>query len=113
MRVVVVDDEPLAREGLRDAVGRLALPDVEIGALCENGVVALDVIRTMQPEIVLLDISMPVLDGFAMLEQLEPEATPPAVIFVTAFDEHALRAFETQALAYLVKPVSDEKLRVA
>jgi two-component system, LytTR family, response regulator len=56
---------------------------------------------------------MPVLDGFAMLEQLEPEATPPAVIFVTAFDEHAVRAFEAEAVDFLVKPVSDGRLRAA
>jgi len=73
LRVVIVDDEPLAREGLRDAVARLAMPNIEIGALCENGVVALDVHRAMQPEILLLDIAMPVLDGFAMLERSSPK----------------------------------------
>jgi two-component system LytT family response regulator len=86
---------------------------VEVVALCENGVVALDVIRTLQPDILLLDIAMPVLDGFAMLEQLEPEATPPAVIFVTAYDEHAVRAFDAEALDFLVKPIADERLRAA
>ena len=113
LRIVIVDDEPLAREGLRDAVGRLAMPGVTVAALCENGVVALDVIRATQPEILLLDIAMPVLDGFAMLEQLEPEVTPPAVIFVTAYDEHALRAFDAEAIAFLVKPVTADKLRTA
>jgi two-component system LytT family response regulator len=82
-----------------------------VAALCENGVVALDAIRELQPEILLLDVAMPVLDGFAMLERLEPEATPPAVIFVTAYDEHALRAFETAAIGFLVKPVNGDKLR--
>jgi two-component system LytT family response regulator len=90
-RVVVVDEEPLARDGLRDAVERMAVPGVAVVALCENGVVALDRIRELQPEILLLDVAMPVLDGFAMLEQLEPETPPPAVIFVTAYDEHAVR----------------------
>src|SRR5579884_1031728 len=103
-RVVIVDDEPLAREGLRDAVRRLAVPDIEVSAVCENGVVALETIRREPPEILLLDVAMPVVDGFALLEELEPEATP-AVIFVTAYDQHAVRAFEAQAIDYLVKPV--------
>lgn len=98
-RVVIVDDEPLARDGLRDSIARLGVSDVEVVALCENGVVALDAIRSLEPDILLLDIAMPVLDGFAMLEQLEPEATPPAVIFVTAYDEHAVRAFAAEARA--------------
>ena len=112
-RLVIVDDEPLARDGFRDAVARVATGEVDVVALCENGVLALDAIRALQPDILLLDIAMPVLDGFAMLEQLEPEATPPAVIFVTAFDEHAVRAFEAEALDFLVKPVADARLRAA
>jgi two-component system LytT family response regulator len=113
LRIVIVDDEPLAREGLHTAVARLGLRGLEIAALCENGVQALDVLRRVQPDILLLDVAMPVLDGFAMLEQLEPEATPPAVIFVTAYDEHAVRAFDAAALDFLVKPVADERLREA
>lgn len=109
---MIVDDEPLAREGLRDAVLRLAIPDVEISTVCENGVVALETIGRSTPEILLLDVAMPVVDGFAVLEQLEPEATP-AVILVTAYDQHAVRAFETQAIDYLVKPVSESRLRAA
>jgi DNA-binding LytR/AlgR family response regulator len=112
-RVVIVDDEPLAREGMRDAVTRAAVSGVEVAALCENGVVALDVIARSQPEILLLDIAMPVLDGFAMLERLEPESTPPAIIFVTAYDEYAVRAFETEAVDFLVKPVADARVRAA
>src|SRR4051812_16878543 len=113
LRVVIVDDERLAREGLCDAVQRLDMPELTVAALCENGVAALDVIRSIEPEILLLDVAMPVLDGFAMLERLEPEATPPAVIFVTAYDEHAVRAFEAEALDYLVKPVADARLATA
>jgi len=118
LRVVIVEDEPLAREGLAAAVARVAAASadgagVAVAALCENGVVALDVIRRLQPEILLLDIAMPVLDGFAMLEQLEPEVTPPAIVFVTAYDEHAVRAFEAEALDYVVKPVPDARLRAA
>jgi two-component system LytT family response regulator len=112
-RVVIVDDEPLAREGMRDAVIRAAVSGVEVAALCENGVVALDVVGRLQPEILLLDVAMPVLDGFAMLEQLEPESTPPAIIFVTAYDEHAVRAFEAEAIDFLVKPVADARIRAA
>jgi two-component system LytT family response regulator len=112
-RVIIVDDEPLAREGLRDAIARLDVPNVDVIALCENGVVALDVVRNSQPEILLLDIAMPLLDGFAMLERLEPESTPPAVIFVTAYDEHAVRAFEAEALDFLVKPVAAARLAAA
>src|SRR3954471_353922 len=112
-RVVIVDDEPLAREGLADAIGRLGIPGLNVVASCENGVVALQAIRDLQPDVLLLDIAMPVLDGFAMLERLEPEATPPAVIFVTAYDEHAVQAFEAEALDYLVKPVADARLAAA
>jgi two-component system LytT family response regulator len=113
LRVVIVDDEPLAREGLADAVARVGVRGMSVARACENAVVALDVIRELQPEILLLDIAMPVLDGFAMLERLEPEATPPAVIFVTAYDEHAVRAFEAEALDFLVKPVTDARLAAA
>jgi two-component system LytT family response regulator len=112
-RVVIVDDEPLAREGMRDAVIRAGVSGVEVAALCENGVVALDVVGRLQPEIILLDVAMPVLDGFAMLEQLEPESTPPAIIFVTAYDEHAVRAFDAEAIDFLVKPVADARIRAA
>jgi two-component system LytT family response regulator len=113
LRVVIVDDEPLAREGLVGAIARLGIPGLAVAATCENAVVALDVIRALHPEIILLDIAMPVLDGFAMLERLEPEATPPAVIFVTAYDDHAVRAFEAEALDFLVKPVTDARLETA
>jgi two-component system LytT family response regulator len=111
LRVLIVDDEPLAREGLRDAVARAGLPNISALEPSPNAVHALEVIRAEQPEILLLDIAMPVLDGFGMLEQLEPESTPPAVIFVTAYDEHAVRAFETAAVDFLVKPVADDRLR--
>jgi two-component system LytT family response regulator len=111
LRVAIVDDESLAREGLCAAVARLGTADVV--AQYQNGVAALEGIRRDRPDVLLLDIAMPVLDGFAMLEQLEPETTPPAVIFVTAYDEHAVRAFEAEATDFLVKPVSDDRLRAA
>jgi two-component system LytT family response regulator len=112
-RLVIVDDEPLARDGLRDTVARLAIPNIDVAALCANGVIALEEIRRTSPDILLLDVAMPVLDGFSMLEQLEPDATPPALIFVTAYDEHAVRAFEAEAIDFLVKPVADARLRTA
>ena len=108
LRAAIVDDEPLARDGLAAAIARLDA-SVDVVARYANGVVALDGIRHDCPDLLFLDISMPVLDGFAMLEQLEPEATPPAVVFVTAYDEHAVRAFETEATDFLVKPVSDDR----
>jgi two-component system LytT family response regulator len=111
--VVIVDDEPLARDGLRDAVDRVGVPRVDVVAVCENAIIALERIRELEPDILLLDIAMPVLDGFAMLERLEPEATPPAVIFVTAYDEHAVRAFAADVLDFLVKPVADARLGAA
>lgn len=113
LRVAIVDDEPLAREGLRSAIARLRMDGVEVVATYENGVTALDGIRHDCPDILLLDIAMPVLDGFAMLEQLEPEATPPAIVLVTAYDEHAVRAFDAEATDFVVKPVSDDRLRAS
>ena len=113
LSVAIVDDEPLAREGLRHSMAIAGLNDFTLVAMCENGVEALEVIRRDRPDILLLDIAMPVLDGFAMLEQLEPEATPPAVIFVTAYDEYAVRAFEAEATDFLVKPVAPDRLRAA
>ncbi len=112
LRVAVVDDEPLAREGLVAAVARLNV-GADVAATYANGVAALEGIRRDCPDVLLLDVAMPVLDGFAMLERLEPEATPPAVVFVTAYDEHAVRAFEREATDFLVKPVSDDRLRAA
>src|SRR5689334_9665851 len=103
-RAIIVDDEPLAREAMANAVRRLAA-SIEVVGVCENGVAALDAIKSLMPDILLLDVAMPVLDGFAMLERLEPEATPPAVIFITAYDEHAVKAFAAEALDFLVKPV--------
>jgi len=116
-RIAIVDDEPLARQGLVAAVNRIAMtgssPALEVVAVCENGIVAIDAIRKVKPDILLLDISMPEVDGFAVLERLEPEETPPAVIFVTAYAEHALKAFEAEALDYVVKPVPDARLKAA
>src|SRR5215208_3197205 len=108
-RTIVVDDEPLARQALR----LLLSPeeDFAIVAECTHGAEAIDAIRRERPDVLLLDVQMPEVDGFEVLRQLEP-CTVPAVIFVTAFDRYALQAFEQHALDYLLKPFSNERFAV-
>ena len=110
LRAIVVDDELLAREGLRDELLRL---DVDVVALCADGYEARESISSLRPDLLFLDIQMPEVDGFAVLEGLEPEELPPAIIFVTAYDQHAVRAFESRALDYLLKPVQPARLHAA
>ena len=110
MRVVIVDDEPLARDCMRLALQHD--PEVTIVAECGDGRAAAEAIRTHAPDIVLLDVQMPGLDGFAVLEQIDV-ATMPVVVFVTAYDAHAIRAFEVNALDYVLKPFPDERLLTA
>ena len=110
VRVLIVDDEPLAREGLRAEL--LSDPDIEVAAECANGRDAVAAIREHSPDLVFLDVQMPVLDGFSVVEAVGVEQMP-VVIFVTAYDEYALRAFEAHALDYLLKPVNGERLRAA
>ena len=101
IRALIVDDEPLALEGLRT---RLSLErDITVVAEAGDGPAALEAIRTHAPDLLFLDIQMPGMDGFEVLRALEGEAVP-VVVFVTAFDRHALRAFEAHALDYLLKP---------
>jgi two-component system, LytTR family, response regulator len=105
LRVAIVDDEPLARQLLReylDADGR-----VEVAAECANGFEAVKAIAEQQPDLVFLDIQMPKLDGFEVLELIDPGV---AVIFVTAYDQYAMRAFEARAVDYLLKPFGEERL---
>ncbi len=106
IRVLVVDDEPLARRN----VTVLLHGDPEIGSIveCGSGVEAIDVIRRTKPDLVFLDVQMPECDGFDVLEQLGADL-PLAIIFVTAHDDYALRAFETGALDYLLKPFDDAR----
>jgi two-component system LytT family response regulator len=106
MRVLVVDDEPLARSNLLHSLRRCT--DVEILGECESAAAALDAIRRDRPDLVFLDVRMPEYDGFDILEMLGAEA-PPAVIFVTAYDQYALKAFETGALDYLLKPFTNAR----
>ncbi|MBZ0269767.1 response regulator, partial [bacterium] len=110
LRVLVVDDEELARDRLREALaGR---DDVDVVGVCDGGAPALEAIRRDRPDVVLLDVQMPEVDGFEVLRRLEPEETP-AVIFVTAYEEHALRAFDVHAMDYLLKPFRGERLHEA
>jgi two-component system, LytTR family, response regulator len=104
MRVLVVDDEALARRNVTVLLGR----DPDIGSVteCESGVDAIGEIRKSKPDLVFLDVQMPECDGFDMLEILGSES-PPTIIFVTAYDEYALRAFDAGALDYLLKPFDD------
>jgi len=110
MRVVIADDEPLAREKLRLML--TAEPGVNILAECRNGAEILDALNTHKPDLLMLDVQMPELDGFAVLNQVPPESLP-IIIFTTAFDCHAVRAFEANALDYLLKPFDQERLHQA
>jgi two-component system LytT family response regulator len=110
LRVVVADDEPMGRQRLVRLLQ--AGPDTEVVAACADGDEAVVAIREHAPDIVLLDIQMPQLDGFEVVAALG-EAHQPAVIFVTAHDQYALRAFEVHAFDYLLKPVDQERLREA
>ena len=109
-RVLVVDDEPLARERVRSLL--VGLPDIECIGECDNGAAAVAAIRKDAPDIVLLDIQMPELDGFGVIAQLEG-GRMPAFIFVTAYDRFALKAFEVHAVDYLLKPFDKERFVTA
>lgn len=110
MRVLVVDDEPLARERIRDHLAKET--DVEVVGEAADGHTAVEMIQAEKPDLVLLDVQMPELDGFEVLDQLETDEMP-LVIFITAHDDHALRAFEVRALDYLLKPVDTERFQAA
>src|SRR5262245_14723671 len=105
-QVISVDDEPPARQTLRLLLSRH--PDFTIVGECSHGAEALSAVRSLRPDLLFLDVQMPGLDGFDVLRALGPEAVP-TLVFVTAFDRYALRAFETHALDYLLKPFTDER----
>jgi two-component system LytT family response regulator len=105
-RTVVVDDEPLARQTLRLLLEREA--DFTLVSECAHGAEAIDAICRERPDVLFLDVQMPEVDGFDVLRHLGTDAVP-AIVFVTAFDRYALRAFEQHALDYLLKPFSDER----
>jgi two-component system, LytTR family, response regulator len=110
LRVLVADDEPIGRQRLVRLLQ--AEPDTEVVASCADGEEAVEAIQAHTPDVVLLDIQMPHLDGFEVVAALG-EAHQPAVIFVTAHDQYALRAFEVHAFDYLLKPVDPDRLREA
>ena len=108
LRVLIVDDEPPARERLARMLAEI--PDVAVVGEAGNGTDAVTACDRLAPDVVLLDIRMPGMDGLEAARHLSALEAPPAVVFVTAHDEHALEAFEAQALGYLLKPVRQEKL---
>jgi len=108
LRAIVADDEPHALRLLAESLDRE--PDVEVVARCRDGREALEAIRAYAPELAFLDIRMPELDGFEVVDALEPRERP-RVVFVTAYDEHALRAFQAHAVGYLLKPFDEDGLR--
>ena len=111
MRVLIVDDEPPARERLRSMLAEAG--DFEVAGEAGHGEQAIDLVDRLTPDIVLLDVRMPGIDGLEVARHLAALPAPPAVIFTTAFDEYALQAFDSEAVAYLLKPIRAEKLRAA
>jgi two-component system response regulator AlgR len=111
MKVLIVDDEPLARARLRRQL--IELPKIEIIGEAENGEQAISACNNLRPQVVLMDIRMPGLDGLSAALQLAQKPASPAVIFCTAYDDYAIEAFDANAVGYLLKPVSQEKLAMA
>jgi two-component system, LytTR family, response regulator len=110
IKVLIVDDEPLARKGV--ALRLREYPDIEIVGMCSDGKQAIQRIPELAPDLVFLDIQMPLVSGIEVLRAL-PAETLPVIIFLTAFDEHALAAFEVQALDYLLKPIDEVRFFAA
>jgi len=108
MTSLIIDDEPAARSRLRRLLGAHA--EIKIIGEASDGLQALEKIERLRPDLVFLDIQMPGLDGFEVLRSLPANVPRPLVVFVTGFDEHALEAFDANALAYLLKPVESERL---
>lgn len=108
IRVLIVDDEPLARRGVRHLLQ--SEPDIEVVGEAVNGQEAAAMVEKQKPDLVFLDIQMPLLDGFSAIEKIGLENLPE-IVFVTAFDEHAVRAFEINALDYLLKPIDPERFQ--
>jgi two-component system, LytTR family, response regulator AlgR len=111
LRVLIVDDEPPARERLRSLL--VEIPDAEVVGEAVNGQQALTRTNELAPDVVLLDVRMPGMDGIEVARHLNALAEPPAVIFTTAFDEYAVNAFDAHAVGYLLKPIRKEKLAAA
>src|SRR5262245_26054474 len=107
LRLLIADDAPLILRGLRNSLAKLT--DVEVVSECENGIQAIQEIPSKQPDLVLLDVQMPDCDGLDVVRQVGVERMPP-VIFVTAYDEYAVQAFELNAVDYLLKPFDEARL---
>jgi len=110
IRAIIVDDEPLAREGIKTFLAEE--PDVEVVGECADGASAVRAVEERRPDLLFLDVQMPRLNGFDVLEAIAPELVP-LVIFTTAHDEHAIRAFEVNALDYLLKPFKQARFKAA
>lgn len=110
IRTLIVDDEPLARQRIEDLLADEQ--GIELIGECGNGKEAVAAVRELKPDLMFLDVQMPLLDGFGVLEALGPDVVP-AVVFVTAYDRYAVRAFETHALDYLLKPFDRERFNKA
>jgi two-component system LytT family response regulator len=110
IRTLIVDDEPIARRVLREELG--IFPEISIVGEAEDGMRALEKIKEMEPDLVFLDLQMPVMGGFEVVRRLEGGRLP-VIIISTAFDEHAIQAFEAGAIDYLLKPVREERLQKA
>ena len=108
MKVIIIDDEPLARGIVKEYLQ--SIPDAELVAECEDGFEGIKAIQQHRPDLIFLDIQMPKINGFEMLELIESR---PAVVFTTAFDEFAIKAFESNAVDYLLKPFSKERFEKA
>jgi len=108
VKVLVVDDEPLARQRLKQQV--IGMGGYEVAGEAGNGLQAIEMVEALQPDIVLMDIRMPGMDGLEAGRHLSSLTHPPAIIFTTAYGEHALKAFEVHAVDYLLKPIREEKL---
>ena len=108
LRALIVDDEPVARRVLREEIE--VLPDVTVAGEADNGVRALEEIASLQPDVVFLDLQMPQMGGFEVIQRLRGGPHLPVIIVVTAYDQHAIRAFDEGAIDYLLKPVSQPRL---
>jgi two-component system LytT family response regulator len=104
MKIIIIDDEPLARSVIKEYLQ--TYPDLEVVQECKDGFEGVKAIMQYQPDLIFLDVQMPKINGFEMLELLDQ---PPAVIFSTAFDEYAIKAFDSHAIDYLLKPFSKER----
>ncbi len=108
MKILIADDEPLARERLKSLCEEL--PDYQVVAEAKHGKQVLDLIPEYQPDIILLDIRMPGMDGLEAAQHISKLETPPAIIFTTAYDQYALNAFDNHAVGYLLKPIKKDRL---